>query len=112
MREFPAKFIPGNLAQFQQYKYERDICYLREAIYEYYLNEKPEVKGDDFKPFDNPFDLQKFSAERNPPRFTEMVKTVCGELEKMGWKTTIGHNNSALWVYPATGKPPKTLPEW
>ena len=52
MKEFPAKFIPANLANFPQYKFDRDICYLREAIYEWFLQEKPpsnprpEVKTD------------------------------------------------------------------
>ncbi len=111
MREFPVKFNPGNLSQFQQFKYERDICYLREAIYEHYLNEKTEVKGE-YYPYETPFDLQKFILARNPPRIDEMVKTICTELEKFGWIATIGHANSAMWVYPKSGRVPKSLPEW
>ena len=112
MREFPSKFTPANLAQFNQYKYDRDICYLREAIYEHYLSEKPELKGDPYRPFENSFDLQQFFNKRQPIRFSEMVKAICNELEKLGWKTFIGYNNTALWVYPAVGNPPKSLPEW
>jgi hypothetical protein len=116
MRDFPSKFTSANLAQFQQFKYDRDICYLREAIYEYYLNEKPEVVSDipgkDYRPYEEPFDLQKFIADRNPPRLTDMLKTIGVELEKLGWKTVVGHANSAFWIYPAVGKPPKSLPEW
>lgn len=104
MREFPSKFQSKNLELFTQYKYERDICYLREAIYEYYICETTD------KPYETPFDIQKFVSERNPPRITEMLKAICEELEKLGWKTFIGHNNSSLWVY--NGKPPKSLPDW
>ncbi len=41
MKEFPSKFVPQNLKHFQTYKYDRDCCYLREAIYESVLQEKP-----------------------------------------------------------------------
>lgn len=115
MREFPTKFNPINLSQFQQFKYERDICYLREAIYEHYLNEKlanNENKNDEYNPYETPFDLQKFIFARNPPRITEMVKAICVELEKLGWLTTVGHANSAIWIYPKSGPLPKSLPEW
>lgn len=111
MREFPSKFIGSNLPQFEQYKYDRDICYLREGIYEHYLHEKKESKGS-IKPYETPYDLEKFQNTRNPPRFEEMIKTLCEELAKLGWKTFIGHNKTAMWIYPANEKPPKSLPEW
>ena len=112
MREFPSKFTPSNLVQFNQYKYDRDICYLREAIYEHYLLEKPELKGDELRPFELAFNLQGFFIKHQPLRFSEMIKTICSELEKLGWKTVVGYNNNALWVYPAIGNPPKSLPDW
>jgi hypothetical protein len=112
MREFPSKFISVNLEHFNQYKYDRDICYLREGIYEHFLNEKVEVKGEDNKPYETPYDIQSFVKQRNPLRLVDMIKGVTAELEKLGWKIVIGYNNSALWMYPKTGKPPKSLPEW
>lgn len=116
MREFPPKFIAGNLAQFNQFKFDRDICYLREAVYEWFIREKPAnpASKDELGPFELPYDLQAFVQAREPlmDRFPEMVKIVCTELEKLGWKTAVGHKESSLWVYPKTGTPPKSLPEW
>ena len=109
MREFPTKFIYTNLAQFQQYKYDRDICYLREAIYEFFINEKPSTSK--YVPFETPFDLSTFESKYNSPRFSEMVTSICKELEKLGWATKLGFNNSSLWIY-SKENPPKSLPDW
>lgn len=106
MREFPAKFVHANLPLFEKFKYDRDICYLREGIYEHYLHEKVNPEA-----FNTPYDLQAFNKSRNPPKFQEMIKKICEELEKMGWKTTVGHLNSSLWVYPPSS-PPASLPDW
>lgn len=100
MREFPAKFIATNTSLFSNYKYDRDICYLREAIYEHFLQEPS---------YEIPFDLERFNQSRAPVKFDTMIQAVCAELQKLGWKTTIGHHNSALWIY---STPPKSLPEW
>lgn len=110
MREFPLKFTHSNLKLFNQYKYERDMCYLREAIYEHYICEKPEIKEEDLNNYENPFDLQKFIQTRDPPRVNDMLKIISQELEKLGWEVVIGFHNYALWVFPK-GKPPKSIPE-
>ena len=109
MREFPSKFVSKNLSQFPQYKYDRDVCYLREAIYEHFLadDEKSKVS----LPFETPFDLISFERNRNPPRYADMVAKVSQELEVLGWKVTLGHKNSMLWMYPPEN-PPKSLPDW
>ena len=83
MRGFPDKLIPENLAQFAQYKYERDVCYLREAIYEWMISKVPDEKSPT-KPYEDTFDLETFKKTKTPPRFSEMVKTVCAEIEKVG----------------------------
>ena len=127
MKEFPAKFVPKNLANFQQYQYDRDTCYLREAIYEHFLKERPappEGKKDSkeekqiedqerktLRPYELPFDLESFERARSPPDLNKMVAEICKELETLGWKTKIGFKNSALWVYPPD-QVPKSLPEW
>ena len=111
MREFPTKFIHSNLKLFQQYKFERDTCYLREAIYEHYIGELPEVKENDLNNYETPFDLQKFITTRDPPRIGDMLKIITQELEKLGWSVEIGPHNYALWIYPK-GNKPKSIPEW
>lgn len=140
MREFPAKFVSTNVKSFAQFKFDRDICYLREAVYEHFLCEevteeikKPEVKpkdgkkpveekkGNESKPgelyvppkgnFEECFDLVKFKETRKPRNFTKMLELVTAELEKLGWKTRVGYGGDALWIYPP-GSPPKSLPEW
>lgn len=110
MKEFPQKFVPRNLPQFNQYKYDRDICYLREAIYEWFIHEKPHEKGQ-MKPFEAPFDLEMFRKNRTPIKFPEMVKAICDELERLGWKTCVGQMASSLWIYPPD-QVPASLPEW
>jgi len=143
MREFPSKFTPGNLAQFPQFKYDRVICYLREAVYEWFLNEKPadppkkivkpdtEAKGapavdvplgsapsstaimerKEIGPYESPFDLDSFQQRYTPPQFIKMIETIRGELKKLGWDTTLGYNNTSLWIYPP-GQVPKSVPDW
>lgn len=111
MREFPAKFIPKNLTEFVVYKYARDICYLREAVYEWFIREKPQKDKKELAPYESPFNLEEFEKLRAPPNFTAMVKEICSELSRLGWETRIGFKNTALWVYPKDS-PPKSLPEW
>ena len=111
MKEFPAKFTPKNLPLFQQYKYDRDTCYLREAIYEHFIKERPLNEEKKVFPYEIPFDLDAFSRERSPPNFDKMVLELCKELTTLGWETYCGCKNSSLWVYPA-GQKPKSLPDW
>jgi hypothetical protein len=134
MREFPAKFNWENLHRFPQFKYDRDICYLREAIYEWFLNEKPEEKKprvqEDLKnvdvplgsapslngrteigPFESPFDLNAFCQKHNPCDFKKMIATVIDELKKLGWQCFLGYNDTSLWIHPPK-QVPRSLPDW
>lgn len=111
MREFPVKFVPENVKLFAQYQFDRDVCYLREEIYEFYLGEG--VKEEKTR-FEEPFDLSAFKKKRRSPNFSKMVEMVCKELEaleKGKWKTKVGYGGDALWVYPKAS-PPKALPDW
>jgi hypothetical protein len=111
MKEFPPKFTPKNLKSFKAFKYNRDICYLREAIYECYLNEEEKKDPNGMDPFESPFDLDMFKKQRSPPQLDEMIKIITKELDALGWDVKVGHNQSSMWVYPK-GKPPKSLPDW
>jgi hypothetical protein len=123
MREFPSKFVPSNLSLFPQIKYDRDICYLREAIYEWFIQEKPlnkeetkypqkgfAIERKELDPFESPFDLDGFRQRRNPPNFEKMIQQVQSELSKE-WSTKIGYNGTSLWIYPPDKKP-KSIPDW
>ncbi len=110
MLEFPAKFVPANLPHFEEYQYGRDLCYLRVAIYEHSIRERPPTK-EVLTAYEVPFDLLSFRQKYQSPSFEKMVETVCTELKQRGWETRVGQVGNALWVFdPKT--PPRSLPEW
>jgi hypothetical protein len=105
MKEFPPKLVPGNVASFPAFKYERDLQYFREAIYEFMLNQTAK--------YEEIFDLEAFSRIRDTPKemLSKMIIVVKPELEKLGWKILLARKETVLHIYDAK-MTPKNLSEW
>lgn len=98
MLEFPQFFKPENREKFDEIRYRRNKCYLRRDLYEYILS----CEEEDY------FSLETFNNSRvkNMETTKKMVKEVMEELQNKGWKCTLSHGETALFVY--TNEKPKS----
>lgn len=91
MKAFPDKLVPQNRRYFPEYKFNRDLCMLRQKIVEYLYSEE---KGG--------FDLRssnsngQYSYSHIDDRLIEEVRK---ELHIKGWKTKLAYGNTVLFIY-------------
>ena len=54
------------------------------------------------------FDIDNFNRRyiKNMEKSTEMAKSICEELETLGWKTFFGFGGTGLYVYSTEDLPP------
>lgn len=110
MLEFPAKFVPANLPHFEEYHYQRDLCYLRQEVYEHVIRERPPT-SEVPTAYETPFDLLTFRQKHQTPFFEKAVEKICAELKQRGWETKVGQAGNALWVYDPKN-PPRAMSDW
>lgn len=104
MIEFPKKFVPKYKHKFSDFKYERDIAYLRREIFEHV------IRGDE----NNYFELDRFCRERlgNDRDIMEKMKDdVIIELEELGWKCQTSYGGTALFIYSSNDPPSSCYPD-
>ena len=91
MLEFPTRLNVDNKDNFPQFKYERDMAYLRRNIYEFMLRRNET----DF------YALDTFAKECivSPENLEKMLKVICDELQALGWKTKTEYGNTGLYIY-------------
>lgn len=88
MDRLPATLVPGNTKAFAA---ELDTYVeraLREDVYAHVLANAKDAF----------YDLSSFRHATHP-RLKPMVKRIQGELEALGWKTTLSYGDTALFVY-------------
>lgn len=104
MKEFPQKFKPENRPNFNKYEYNRLLCYLRQGIYEFKLNDKTEDESE-FYSLGN-----FFNYRNNGIVIPEIVTEIISELKVLGWKCDLVYGGSGLFIY--SGERPRTcLPD-
>lgn len=86
MKNFPLKFKPENKESFAQYRYDRNLCYLRKEIYEEI------IKGNDW------VDLTLFDKKYVEDMETtlKLTEQLVSELKNLGWKITYLYGKTAI----------------
>jgi hypothetical protein len=94
MKEFTERVNVKNKEFFNEYLYERNICYMRRDIYDLIL------RGDE----NDYFDLTKFNENRvNDIEITnKMIKTIIQELYRYGWNCKLCYGDTGLYIYSDT----------
>lgn len=101
MKEFPEKFVPANYLQFSQYRYDRNLLYFRQEVYEFAL-EGNEDEAFDIKAFELKFRVKAADSQK-------MVATIIQELHAKGWATKLAFADTGLFIYRDAKKPPKRV---
>jgi len=97
MKEFPNRLKPENKKKFSQYRYDRNLAYMRKEIFELVL------KGDE----NCYFELDKFSRSNSLVKgeMEKMRKIIMEELQTLGWNCKTSFGGTGLFVY-STNDPP------
>ena len=91
MKVFPDKLNIINKDKFKNFNYNRNLCYLRQELYEHIIKENE----------NNYFELDNFSKKYNInlEDISKMKVTIIKELEDLGWKCKMGFGETGLFIY-------------
>ena len=99
MKSFPEKLKPQNKIYFKEYKFNRELCKLRQKIVDYIYSEE---KGG--------FDL-KSNTDNNQYSYShiddKLIEAICNELNSLGWKTKLLYGDTTLFIYNDESELPK-----
>lgn len=99
MKSFPTKLVPQNKNKFSEYRFNRELCYLRRKIVEYMYS--GDEKG---------FDLTTPLHNRMNNEYTInplLIEKIRNELHSLGWETTLCYGNTVLYIYDKKNPPPE-----
>jgi len=98
MKEFPNHLRPKNKEKFSQYRFDRNLAYLRKEIFELML------MGDE----NNYYALDNFSSRYGVSRadVERMRDIVMQELSEKNWNVKFSFGGTALFVYSTSDPPP------
>lgn len=98
MKNFPEKFNPNNQCKFNEYLYERNLCYLRKDIYEHILKKRD---------VNDYFSISQFDLTYNNNKDItyNMINSIIKELKDLGWECKLFYGNTGLFIYSETNKP-------
>lgn len=99
MKKFPEHLKPENRHKFPDILKERNLCYLREEVYNYILTNNER----DFVDIQNLF--RQKDIEIKPSDIEEMANIMVEELQNLGWKTELIFNKKGLIVYTGDNVP-------
>lgn len=92
MKTLPDKLIPENKQKFDEYRFNRELCKLRQKIVDYMYS--GDTRGFDLKTLHENDSLYTYSHID-----IKLVKQICKELNEKGWKTKIAFGNTTLFIY-------------
>jgi hypothetical protein len=93
MKDFPQKLTPENLPNFLKYKTNRDICKLKQKIYEFMLT------PDFINNKNRGFELLEFA------KLKDVIDSVVISLKNLGWEAEVALFGTYLFIYPPNQKP-------
>ena len=96
MKDFPTKLTPENLKNFSKYRKNRQICKLKQELYEFMLT------NDFINNKNRGFELGEY-ANKN-----DIIEPVIQSLKSLGWEVEIALYNTYMFIYPP-GEKPKML---
>jgi len=96
MKDFPQKLKPENLSNFLKYKTNRDICKLKQKIYEFMLT------PDFINNKNRGFELLDYT------KLNDVINPVVESLKQLGWEVEIALHGTYMFIYPP-GQKPKML---
>jgi hypothetical protein len=102
MKEFPRKLIPLNRDKFNDYKFNRDLCKLRQKIVEYMYS--GDRGGLDLKSSTNKNTMYDYNLTDE-----RLVSVARQELHSLGWKTSLAYGNTTLFIYVSEDELPSQL---
>lgn len=92
MKTFPDKLKPQNRIHFKEYRFNRELCKLRQKIVDYMYSEE---KGG--------FDLKSSVDDNNQYSYShiddKLIEAARNELHILGWKTKLAYGNTTLFIY-------------
>ena len=95
MKDFPSKCKPENISKFLEYREKREICKLKQQVYEFMLT-KTFVNGKE-----RGFDLTSYANLISK----EGIQQVITSLKKLGWECSLWRSETMLFIYPPNEKP-------
>ena len=109
MKKFPSHLRPENIDEFVQYRYNRQLCYIRRHVYETMMLPSFGAEDKNDSTVNYGINLQNVQLEtvgHGGMRIDEnIIKQICLELVELGWETTISYGGSMIFVYPPGFKP-------
>jgi len=91
MKTFPDKLTPANKNRFKEYKFNRELCKLRQKIVDYMYS--GDTKGFDLKQTQEN-GMYNYSTIDN-----ELVDAACKELESLGWNIKLAYGGTTLFIF-------------
>lgn len=92
MKSLPDKLIPRNKKLFSSYRFNRELCKLRQQVVDYMYSEE---KGG--------FDLKSSRDSQGQYSYSsideKLVEAIRSELHILGWKTKLAYGNTTLFIY-------------
>jgi hypothetical protein len=106
MKGFPTKLTPSNIQQFSSYRYNRQLCYTRNHIYESMTKEsfgKMELGIPNYG-----INLQNINMGLYDSGYkidNNIIIKISDELKNLGWEVESCYGDTMLFVYPYGEKP-------
>ena len=99
MKEFPSHFKPENKGDFSEYRYKRNLAYMRKEIFELVL------KGNENDYFDLDIFRKTYCIERSDLK--NMLIKIMEELTNLGWNVKTSFGETGLFIF-SSEKPPES----
>ena len=93
MKDFPTKLTPNNLEKFKHYRTQRNICKLKQFIYEFMLS------NDFINNKNRGIEITQLGYSM------EEIQSVIESLKNLGWEAKLELHNSYLFIYPPNQVP-------
>lgn len=99
MKSFPTKLVPQNKNKFSDYRFNRELCYLRKKIVEYMYS------GDE-KGFDLTTPIHNNTTDNDYKTINSLlIEKIRNELHSLGWETTLCYGDTLLYIYDKKNPP-------
>lgn len=109
MKTFPKYLKPENLKKFDEYKFNRKLCYTRKHVYENmmkssFINDKnyginlQNIQIGEMTSSNSCYNIDK-----------KIIDHISLELCELGWKTSVCYGGTMLFIYPPGENPVEVI---
>ncbi len=102
MIDFPQKLKPENLPNFKSYQTKRNICKIKQIIYDFMLSDDFITNKNRGIELNVNFTFTFISSKKE---LLSLLELVIQDLINLGWSAEISFHDSFLFIYPPNDKP-------